>query len=84
MLFKVNKIYTNRFTSVSSPAIQQSFSADTSSSTRPKHVSISYLKILLTGATAAIEYLCNEKIVHNDIKGDNILIEYLSPSYKVC
>ena len=47
-------------------------------------VSYNDWKILLTGATAAMEYLCNEKIIHNDIKGDNILIEYLPPNYKVC
>ena len=46
-------------------------------------VSYNNWKILLTGATAAIEYLCNEKIMRNDIKGDNILIEYLPPNYKV-
>ena len=41
-------------------------------------------KVILMGGIAAIDYLCNRKIIHNDIKGDNMLIEYLPPDYKSC
>ena len=41
-------------------------------------------KDILTGRTAALDYLCCQKILHNDIKGDNVIIEYLSPEYISC
>lgn len=41
-------------------------------------------KTVLTGETAALVYLWNQQILHNDIKGDNIMIEYLPPDYKSC
>ena len=41
-------------------------------------------KDILTGVTAALDYLCRQKILHNDIKGDNVIIEYLPPDYKSC
>lgn len=41
-------------------------------------------KEILTGGTAALDYLCHRKILHNDIKGDNVIIEYLPPDYKSC
>ena len=30
-------------------------------------------KVILMGGIAAIDYLCNQKIIHNDIKGDNYI-----------
>ena len=41
-------------------------------------------KDVLTGGTAALDYLCHQKILHNDIKGDNVIIEYLPPDHKSC
>ena len=41
-------------------------------------------KDILTGRTAALEYLCHQKILHNDIKGDKVIIEYLPLDYKSC
>lgn len=39
-------------------------------------------KTILTGGTAALDYLFRRKILHNDIKGDNMVIKYLPPDYK--
>ena len=36
-----------------------------------------YWKTILMGGTAALDYLFHRKILHNDIKGDNVVIEYL-------
>ena len=41
-------------------------------------------KDILTGGTAALDYLCHQKILHNDIKGNNVITEYLPPDYKSC
>ena len=39
---------------------------------------------ILLGCISALAYLAKKEVLHNDIKTDNILVEYLSPDYKQC
>lgn len=39
---------------------------------------------ILVGCTAALIYLQQKNLLHNDLKSDNIIIEYLPPNYEFC
>ena len=41
-------------------------------------------KQVLLGCASALAYLAKMKVLHNDIKTDNILVEYVAPQYKQC
>lgn len=41
-------------------------------------------KQLLLGCTSALTYLAKNEILHNDIKADNVLVEFLATDYKQC
>lgn len=41
-------------------------------------------KSILFGGLSALNYLYHQKILHNDIKSDNMVIEYLPPGYTSC
>ena len=41
-------------------------------------------KQVLLGCMSALGYLVKKEVLHNDIKADNVLVEYLAPEYKQC
>ena len=41
-------------------------------------------KSILFGGISALNYLYHQKILHSDIKSDNMVIEYLPPGYTSC
>lgn len=41
-------------------------------------------KSVLLTCVSALTYLAEKEVLHNDIKSDNILVEYLPPDYKQC
>ena len=48
------------------------------------HLTKADWKQVLLGCASALAYLAKMKVLHNDIKTDNILVEYLAPEYKQC
>ena len=48
------------------------------------HLTKANWKQVLLGCASALAYLAKMKVLHNDIKTDNILVEYLAPEYKQC
>ena len=46
--------------------------------------SVKCWKNILLGMTSALVYLLKSKILHNDIKADNVVIEYLPPDFNSC
>ena len=48
-----------------------------------REISSSDWKQVLLGCVSALEYLRIKKVLHNDIKSDNILIERMAPDYSI-
>jgi len=48
------------------------------------HLTVKCWKDILLGMISALVYLFNNKILHNDIKTDNVVIECLAPDFISC
>ena len=48
------------------------------------YLTVNCWKNILFGMTSALVYLFNNKILHNDITADNVVIEYLAPDFISC
>ena len=53
-------------------------------SLKSTHLTKANWKQVLLGCISALCYLVKKQVIHNDIKADNVLVEYLAPEYKQC